>query len=120
MGLPCRAAPFLQLKFGEELSAAWSFRQSYRATLRNIDSYPDFELNNKTKGIQQIIIGSAPQRHHWLLRLLGFEGSVDEGLSKLEKFSKNASLWKLENDVATTFIYSHMMQNSKKSMEIMI
>ncbi len=109
---------FLQLKFGEELSAAWSFRQSYRATQRNIDSYPDFALNNKINGIQQIIIGSAPQKHQWLLRLLGFEGSVDEGLSKLEKFSKNASLWKLENDVATTFIYSHMMQNSKKSMEI--
>ena len=109
---------FLQLKFGQELSAAWSFRQSYRSTEQNIALYPDFTLNDKTRGIQQIIIGSAPQRHQWLLRLLGFEGSVDEGLLKLEQFSKDASFRKLENDVATTFIYSHMMQNMEKSLEI--
>lgn len=110
---------FLQLKFGEELSAAWSFRQSYRTTERNIEAYPEFFLNDKTRGIQQIIVGSAPERHQWLLRLLGFEGSIEEGLRKLEHFSGNAEFRKLENDITMAFIYSHMLQNSKKSLEIL-
>ncbi len=110
---------FLQLKFGEELSAAWSFRQSFRATQKNIEKYPDFYLHYKTLGIQQIIIGSAPERHQWLLKLLGFHGTVEEGLRNLEIFSQKAEFRKLESELTLAFIYSHLLQNGERSLEIL-
>ena len=110
---------FLQIKFGEELSAAWSFRKAYRATQRNVNSFPDFSLNNKTLGLQHIIIGSAPARHQWLLHLLGFDGTIELGLEELSDFSQNDSPFMMENDIIMAFIYGYLLQDSNQGLKIL-
>ena len=109
---------FLHLKFGEELSAAWNFRQAYRLIKKNIKEYPGFIYNKKPAGLQHILIGSAPEKHQWLLNLLGFEGSVDSGLEELQTFSNSNTVYSLETDVLLAFIYSYLMQDHQCGLEI--
>ncbi len=110
---------FLELKFGHELSAAWNFRQAYRATKKNVSNYPDFLLNKKSLGLQHIIIGSAPERHQWLLQLLGFDGTIEKGLNELSEFSQSNSIYKIENDVILAFIYSYLLQESNRGLQVL-
>jgi len=109
---------FLHLKFGEELSAAWNFRQAYRLTLKNIKEYPGFINNNKSAGLQHIMIGSVPEKHQWLLSLLGFKGDVDTGLEELQTFSNSNTVYSFETDVLLAFIYSYLMQEHQRGLEI--
>ena len=109
---------FLHLKFGEEFSAAWNFRQAYRLTIKNIKEYPGFIYNKKSAGLQHIMIGSAPAKHQWLLNLLGFKGDVDTGLEELQTFSNSNTVYSFETDVLLAFIYSYLMQEHPHGLEI--
>lgn len=108
---------FIRLKFGEELNGAWAFRQSYRAIEKNIERYPDFPPNQKIRGLHEVIVGSAPERHQWLLKLLGFDGSITSGLQQLQVYGGEPGPEQLETHLMLAFIHSHMLQEYAISLE---
>lgn len=109
---------FLHLKFGEELSGAWTFRQAYRTIMKNMDQYPDFVYNYKTAGLTHVIIGSVPEKHKWLLSLFGFKGSIRMGLEELQLFSNTDTPFTLESDVLLAFIFSYLMDNNNAAIQV--
>ncbi|MCZ6521755.1 MAG: hypothetical protein O6848_09700, partial [Bacteroidetes bacterium] len=62
---------FVKLKFSEEFSAAWAFRQAYKLIHDNSQLFPDYVYNNKTLGLLHVIIGSIPQKYQWFVSLMG-------------------------------------------------
>ncbi|NNF22512.1 MAG: tetratricopeptide repeat protein [Saprospiraceae bacterium] len=101
---------FIQLKFGEELSAAWNFRQAFNMMEENQEEYPEFDLNAKTLGLMHIIVGSAPDKYRWLLNLFGFRGTMDQGIEELRNFSEVNDIFSLESSVILAFVYSYLLQ----------
>ena len=100
----------LHLKFGEELSAAWQFRQAYRTTKRNQAAYPNFIHDMKPMGLQHVMIGSTPEKYQWILSILGFEGSVEDGFQELSDYVARATPYQLESTVLLAFVNSYVLQ----------
>ena len=72
-----------QLVFHHEVRGAWSLRQAALLAQAATRRYPAYLPLRKTLGLCQFGIGSLPEGYHWLLRLLGLSGSVEEGLRNL-------------------------------------
>jgi len=109
----------LHLKFGEELSAAWQFRQAYRTSIKNSNIYPDFPFNNKSLGLEHILIGSTPDKYQWILALLGFEGTVENGFNELKTFTQYASPFQLESTLLLAFVYSYILQEHVTGLTVL-
>lgn len=75
----------LKIKFNEMLSAGYEFRKAYKLSEENIKRNPAFIQNNKTAGLMHALIGAVPSKYKWLITLLGFSGTIEGGMSELEK-----------------------------------
>ena len=70
------------------ITAIYYFKKVNSLAHENQSEFPNFEPNNKTLGILNIVIGSVPKSYNWALTLLGLEGDVKQGYSQLESFFK--------------------------------
>ena len=75
----------LQLKMENPLAAAKDIKTALELIDMNIKFFPEFMPNKKTKGVLQIIAGSASKNYHWGSRVLGLEGSIGEGIATLKE-----------------------------------
>jgi TolA-binding protein len=66
-----------------------------------------------------IILGSAPEKYHWLLDLFGFEGSIDLGIQELREFGIEYPRHAIESDVILAFIYSYLLQDNETGLDIL-
>lgn len=82
----------LKIKFNELLSAGYEFRKAYKLGQENIKKHPSFMQNNKTAGFMHALIGAVPSKYKWLINLLGFSGTIDEGMSELDKLYNQSKL----------------------------
>ncbi|MEM9858846.1 MAG: hypothetical protein AAF843_15915 [Bacteroidota bacterium] len=89
---------FVQLKYQNELSAAWAIRKSYKLAKDGSSNYPDYKPLIKTIAIHNVIMGSVPKKYDWLMSLLGLEGNVNHGLSQLRDFSRTKSPLRYESE----------------------
>jgi len=102
-----------RLKFNEYISAAWEIKSAYSLLKENQKLFPDFILNKKSLGLLHIMIGSVPAEYKWITDLLGFEGSVKQGLSEITEFAKAVN----NNDefrflkIETIILLSYLKQN---------
>ncbi|MDX1439640.1 MAG: hypothetical protein R3284_07040, partial [Rubricoccaceae bacterium] len=64
--------------------AALSMRSAYNGYENNVEAYPEFWESYKGMGLCHIAVGSVPRAYRWILNLLGFGGSVQQGLDELE------------------------------------
>jgi tetratricopeptide (TPR) repeat protein len=64
--------------------AALALRRAYLEYDRNVRSHPDFFESYKGMGLCQIAVGSIPSGYRTVLNVLGFSGTVDQGLRNLE------------------------------------
>ena len=76
---------FLNAKYKNFMSAAWSVRKSYKLLSKNAELYPDFPLTYKNLGFLHAALGSVPDKYRWLLRTIGMEGHVSQGVDELKK-----------------------------------
>ncbi|WP_198172783.1 DUF3808 domain-containing protein [Hymenobacter ginkgonis] len=72
-----------QLVFNHELRGAWNLRQTVGLLQTAAYRYPSFIPLRKSLGMCQFGIGSLPEGYHWLLKILGLNSSVEEGLQNL-------------------------------------
>lgn len=64
-------------KFGNYWSAGWDLVKTYRLLDKNEKVHPDFLPNQKTLLPIRAAIGTLPGQFQWIVRLLGFEGSLE-------------------------------------------
>lgn len=103
---------FVNLKFGNEWSAAWDFRRAYKLITENIGLFPDFLPHYKSMGLLHVMIGSVPERYQWALGLLGLEGSVSKGLGELKKIAESNHLFNIEAHVIKYLLDAYLFNKS--------
>lgn len=96
-------------RFGHELEAAWHFRQAHKSIQKNIKLFPDFIANYKTSGVINIVLGAVPEKHQWLLKLIGLNGTIEEGIKQLNKLAKSNSSFNIEAIMITSILQAYVL-----------
>lgn len=79
------------LKRGQYVRGAWAARSAYRGYDRLIGAYPRFYEAYKGLGLLHLAIGSMPKSYRFILKVLGYSGSVSGGLDELEQAYRHSS-----------------------------
>jgi tetratricopeptide (TPR) repeat protein len=73
----------VKIKFEENISATAEIRKAFKLIERNMELFPDFELNRKVAGFLYAIVGAVPAKYNWLVNMAGMNGSIPDGLQQL-------------------------------------
>lgn len=103
---------FVNIKTGNEWTAAWDFRRAYKLISANTDKHPDFLPNYKAMGLLHVMIGSVPERHQWIVGLLGMKGTVKQGLDELKKMASSQHLFKKEAQAVSYLLEAYLLNQS--------
>ena len=108
---------FVQLTFGNEISAAWMIRKSYKLVKQGMARHPTFEPILKTSAVHHIIMGSIPKKHEWLMSLFGLNGNIKEGLEQLNQLITDNSFFQNESIAITKLIGVYLFIENKSFPE---
>ena len=62
------------------------------------DEHPDFQPNNRTRGVLNIIFGTVPNNRQWLMNLFSLKGDVFKGIEQLSTLTEDKD-FKLESQL---------------------
>ena len=108
---------FIYLKFGHEFDAAWNFRQAYLTVQECKIKYPAFLPIKKTSGLLEIILGSIPEKYHWLMSLLNMDGSVETGLNELEQVRSQSTSQYVETTLLYYLFHAYILPRTSIAMQ---
>ncbi|HKR06058.1 MAG TPA: tetratricopeptide repeat protein [Bacteroidia bacterium] len=114
----------LKIKFQEYLTAAYEFRKGYKLLEENEKKFPGFIPNKKCLGLFHALIGSVPSNYKWLTEILGFRGTIPQGINELRdllSFSEKNPSYNYMHDEAMIllmFFEFHLLKNGKSAMEL--
>ncbi|MEM9390397.1 MAG: tetratricopeptide repeat protein [Bacteroidota bacterium] len=108
---------FVQLKFGNEISAAWMIRKSYKLVKQGITQHPTFKPLLKTSGVHHIMMGSIPKKYEWLMSLFGLNGNIKEGLEQLNQLMVDDPFFKHESIAITKLIGVYLFIENKSVLK---
>jgi tetratricopeptide (TPR) repeat protein len=74
---------FARIKFGEYFSAGLDINRAFRLLEENNRKFPDFIPNKTHLGLLHALVGTVPDKYHWAVKVLDFEGTIPQGLSEL-------------------------------------
>ena len=110
-----------RLKFEEYIGAVYAVRKAYKLLEENQILYPDFRANLKALGFIHVVVGSAPKNYQWMLNLLGFSGTTQQGLNELREVmaasSKQKDLAYLHDETIVILTFLEMNLIKDKSNE---
>ena len=107
-----------QLAFHHEVRGAWNLRQAVVLTQAVAQRYPAFLPVRKTLGVCQFGIGSLPEGYHWLLRLLGLRGNVEEGLANLSRAAAQPHDFQPESQLLLALIRESYYKKGDESLAV--
>ena len=107
---------FVKLKFGHEWAGGWNIKQAYGFLKENQELYPNFEPNAKTAGLLNIILGSVPSQHQWILKLMGMRGSLTDGMKQLQHLSQTENTFQLESSIILLMANTYLLKAKQKSL----
>ncbi len=79
----------VKLKFGEYIAASTDLLKANSLLKKNQDLFPSFLLNLKGLGMLHAMAGLIPSDFRWAANLVGFEGTVTEGIKELDSLYRN-------------------------------
>lgn len=112
---------FAAARFEEYSSAALEINKAYRLLLKNSKLYPSFQPNQVALGLLQVLIGSIPQNYQWVTRILSLQGTVEQGISSMQKVlndpssDQNYPFLKAETLFLLTFTTFNLSQNPEET-----
>lgn len=124
----CLAQVYLQwavarTKFGEYVSATFEINKAYRLLEKNKTEFPDFIPHNINLGLLHTMIGTIPDNYNWVKKIVGIEGTIDQGLDEILKVLNVAlndssySHYKAECLFYLSFIQINLMTDQQKTFE---
>jgi len=114
----------VKLKFEEYLTAAYEFRRAYRQLEANQKKFPGFVPNKKCLGVLHALIGAVPSNYKWLTNLLGFRGTIPQGIGELRELQKISetnpqyAYLKDETNIMLMFFEFHLLKNNQSAIEL--
>lgn len=109
----------LKIRFGHEVKAGYSIIQAYKLLEENQRLFPSFTPNLKSLGCLHVLIGSVPDKHKWITKLVGLRGNIQQGLNELRMVSKD-KIWGVEARFCLTFIQAYVLKYDAKQNEEML
>lgn len=98
-----------KLKFKEYISAIFEIKKAYNLLNENQKKYPNFKPNLKSLGLLHTIFGAVPDNYKFGAKILGLKGSIQQGLSELEKVIKDKDFeFREEAIILYTFLQLHL------------
>jgi len=107
-----------QLVFRHEVLGTWNLRQAFQQMQAVVKHYPAFLPARKTLGICQFAVGSLPEGYHWLLRLLGLPGNVDQGLKNLQQAATQPHDFQTESQVYLALIRETYLKQPEEGVRL--
>jgi hypothetical protein len=74
-----------RLKFEEHIGAVYETRKAFRLLQENRKLYPDFKPTLRSLGFIHAFVGGTPKNYQWMLSLLGFKGTIQQGLDEVRE-----------------------------------
>ena len=99
----------VRIRFGNEVKAAWNVIQAAKLLEENQKLFPQFLPTYKSLGCLHIVIGSVPDNHRWVLKLLGLKGNIAQGVSELHRATKDKE-WGNEATLTSFFIQEFVLK----------
>ncbi len=110
---------FCKIKFGDNLSAIFEVKKAHSLLLENQKKFPDFKPNMKSLGLLHTIFGAIPDKYKFGAKLLGFKGSIEEGLKELNTILKDEQFqFKEETIIVYTLLLLHLQKDTKNAWNI--
>jgi hypothetical protein len=112
----------IHLKFKDYYTAFKEANTAYRLLEKNYRLYPQFPPSLSALGVLHVFVGSVPDQYNWIKNLLGYKGTVEQGLSELEtaleESMQNNDLFWLEKETVfyLSFIYINLDKGKEKSL----
>lgn len=124
----CLAQVYLQwavarTKFKEYVPATFEINRAYRLLEKNTSEYPEFIPNNINLGLLHTMIGTIPDSYNWAKKMVGIEGTVEQGVNEILKVLKvsltneDYGHYKAECLFYLSFIQINLMTSNDKAFE---
>lgn len=106
----------IEIKFGENTSAAFNAKRAYSLIKDNKKLYNSFAPNDMLLGSLQTIMGTVPKGYQWIAAIFGMKGNVTEGMKTLSNCVNSHDPWaKFFNPEAQLlYCYLNYYINNKK------
>jgi hypothetical protein len=106
----------LKAKHNELFSAARDIKRAYFLVEENHKLFPSFVQNNKTRGLIKTYISTVPESYAWVVKMIGIDGNMAEGLRLLRSLAYSKSTAPEMKMIAkeTGYIYSFALYNVAK------
>lgn len=110
-------ASLVALKNKKQFEAAWLFRKAYKAVSDHLEKYPSHMPGLKTMGFMEVMLGAVPKKYQWLLSLAGMQGSVTEGMQKLQKAMDEGVAIAREATIITALLQAYILDRPQEAWE---
>lgn len=99
-------------KKAEYARAALALRQAYNHFERNVEQHPAFFESYVGMGLCHIVVGAVPKSFRWVLNLMGFGGTVAEGMREMKTAAEKSRYYREE--AAVFFAFTDQVINESK------
>lgn len=106
----------VRLKYGDHLSALWTFRQAFLLARKNNAKFPEFIPSYKTLGLLEVAFGHTPEQFHWLLHILGMETDPGAGMAALQKSGMADDPIGLESRLLGALVHAYLMNDPEAAL----
>ncbi|MCB9032700.1 MAG: hypothetical protein H6553_02570 [Chitinophagales bacterium] len=108
-----------KLKNNEYLNAVMEVKRAHDALKENEKKFPDFKANLKSLGLLHTIFGAIPDKYKFGAKLLGFKGSIDQGMQELNQVVKDKTfLFREEAVILYAFLQLHLVKQEDKAWQL--
>jgi hypothetical protein len=110
-------------KFKEYTTATLEINKAYRLLEENNELHPEFLPNLINLGMMHTLIGTVPDNYNWVKKLVGVEGTIDQGVNEILKVlnasvtQKEYSHYKAECLFYLSFIQINLTTNRQKALD---
>lgn len=114
---------FVRIKFKQYVTAFKEIDRAYSLLNENTKRYPDFVPNKAGLGVLHVLIGSVPDNYAWITKLVGYKGTVEQGLNELNtalvSANHHADYKFLETECTffLAFLYLNLESNRDKALK---
>ena len=102
-----------QAKQTQYLRAALNLRKAFNGYEDNVKAYPNFFDSYKGIGLAHTVVGSVPKTYRDVLGVIGFDGTVSQGLAELKTAARKSEY--SQEEAALLLSMMDLMINSKKA-----
>lgn len=102
----------IHAKKTEYTRAAFALRQAYNHFERNLNEHPTFFESTWGMGLCHAVVGLVPKSFRWVLKLMGFRGTVQQGLREMEVSAQRSTYYR--DEAAIVFALTDLIVNESK------